>query len=227
MSTQTIFQVRHSTFAALGEEEKDRAVVNRMGSAIVTDLFTQLILSGYAYHMQAGTENAGVASTGAIDDQTVSILADNSVDFAMLPLLFEVTPGVHGGATIAQAMLEIDKDKLRYNSGGNAYVPSNLRTDDSKTATGAFYVGADISALAKSAVPNSVELARKDYTEDALANTIGYPGAWDAVVYSIATRPPCVLVGVSSIVGHVGTAGTDFTGYWVLQFAQFSKTLVI
>ena len=225
--SQTIFQVRHDLFASLNEESKDRAVVNRMGSAIVTDLFTQLILSGYAYHIQAGTEAAGIASTGAISDTTVSILADNSANFAMLPLLFEVNPGVHGGATIAQAMLEVDKDIVRYNTGGTAYVPANLRTDDDKTASGTFYVGPDITAEAKSAVPNSVELARKNYTEDALADTIGYPGAWDAVVYSIATRPPCFLIDASSIVGHVGTAGTDFTGYWVLQFAQFSKNLVV
>ena len=227
MSSQTIFQTRHSTFGALGEEEKDRAVTNRLGSVIVTDLYTQLILSGYAYHQQIGTEDAGVASTTSIDDELVWMLADNPDLLAMIPLLYEVTPGVYGGATILYSMLEVDKAKARYTSGGTAYVPSNLRTDDDKTASGTFFVGTDVAALTKSTVPDSVELARKQYTEDALADTLGYPGIWDASVYDINKRPACVLVGVSSLLCHFGTNNTDATGYGVLQFAQFASALVV
>ena len=227
MSSQTIFQTRHSTFAALGEGDKDRAVTNRMGSIIVTDLFTQLILSGYAYHIQVGTEDAGVNSTTILDDELVTVLADNVVGSAMMPLLFEVNPGVVSTATLIQAMLEIDKAKARYTSGGTAYVPANLRTDDAKSASGSFFVGPDVAALAKSAVPDSMEIARKDFTEDALGDTIGYPGTWAAPVYDIRKRPACVLIDASSIVGHVGSASADVTGYYVLQFAQFSKTLVV
>ncbi len=228
MASQTIFQTRHDTFPALSEQEKERAVVNRMGSQIQVDFFTQLVLGGYAYHMQGGTEIVGIAATVAIDDQKCTMLADNSASFAMIPLLYEVNIGVVAGATIVQAMLEIDKDKIRYDSTGNAFVPANMRTDDPKSATGNFYVGPDITIAAKSAVPNSVELARKNYTEDALADTLGYPGTWATKVYDIATRPPMVLIDASSIVGHCGSAAAnDTTGYYVLQFAQFSKTLVV
>lgn len=227
MANQTIFQVRHKTFVAIGEENKERAIVNQFGAQIQVDFFTQLVLSGYAYHQQIGTASAGVASTTSIDDELVWMLADNAASFAMMPLLYEVTPGVYGGATIAYAMLEVDKDKTRYTSGGTAYVPANMRTDDDKSATGVFYVGTDVAALAKSAVPNSVELARKQYTEDALADTLGYPGIWDARVYDIARRPPTVLIDASSILCHFGVSGTDATGYGVLQFAQFSKTLIV
>ncbi len=228
MSRDDIFLVRSSSIPAVGESNQERGILNRMGAQIVTDFFTQMVLSGYAYHMQAGTEDAGIAATVAIDDQLCTIMADNAAGEAMIPLLYEVNIGVVAAATIVQAMLEIDKDKVRYVSTGNAFVPANLRTDDPNSANGTFYVGPDVTIAAKSAVPNSVELARKNYIEDALSPTIGYPGAWATKVYDIATRPAVVLIDASSVIGHCGSASAnDTTGYYVLQFAQFSKTLII
>ena len=228
MARDDIFQVRHNSVPAVGESNADRAIMNRMGMQIVADFITQLTLSGWAYHMQLGTEDAGVASTTAIDDQLASICCDNIAGQAMIPLLYEVTPGVLATATIVQAMLELDKDKVRYTSGGTAYVPANLRGDDLNSASGAgFFVGADVTIAAKSAVPNSVEFARAFFIEDAIADSLGYPGAWNTTVYSARTRPIAVLIDASSIVGHFGAATADVTGYAALQFAQFSKTLIV
>ena len=228
MSRDDIFITRHSSLPAISEAVPERAIVNRMGMQIVVDFYTQLCLSGLTYHMQAGAEDAGVALTGALDDQLAFILADNNAGYAMLPLLYEVNPGVLAGATIAQAMLEIDKAKARYNSGGTAFVPANLNNDgDAPAASGVFYTcAADVVTLAKSAVPLSVELARKTYTEDALADTIGYPGTWDPCVYSCRARPLSVINGVGSIVAQAGSPTADMTGYGVLQFAQLSTAQV-
>ena len=226
MARDDVFIVRQSSLPAVGESNNERAVINRMGFQVVTDFLVQLTLSGYAYHMQLGTEDAGVNSTTAIDDQRASMVADNVAGKAMIPLLYEVTPGVISTATLVQAMLELDKDKVRYTSGGTAYVPANLRGDDNNAASGSFYVGPDVTIAAKSAVPNSVEFARKFFTEDALADTIGYPGAWSPEVYSARTRPIAVLLDAASIVGHFGSASADVTGYAVIQFAQFDKALV-
>ncbi len=232
MARDDVFLVRHNTVPGVGESNPARAVVNRMGIQVVTDFITQLTLSGFAYHMQAGTENAGDGMTNVIDDILVAMIADNSAGNAMIPLLYEATPGVVADtAVLAMAMLEVDKDKIRWadDASGTAFVPANLRTDDPNAASGFFRImeGAGVVALAKSAIPNSVELARKDFLENALADTLGYPGTWDTVVYSIRTRPMCVLVDASSIVGHFGSATALMTGYCVLQFAQFSKTLVV
>jgi hypothetical protein len=228
MAREDIFLVRHSSLPAIGEGQADRSVINRMGMQIVVDFYTQLALSGLTFHMQAGTEDAGVALTGAIDDTLAFILADNPAGYAMIPLLYEVNPGVLAGATIAQSMLEIDKAKARYASGGTAFVPANLNSQSSAAAAaGTFYVCAgDIVAAAKSAVPLSVELARKTYTEDALADTIGYPGAWDPCVYSVMDRPMAVISGVGSIVAQAGSPTGDMTGYGVLQFAQLTTAQV-
>ena len=228
MGREDIFEVRHSSIPAVAEGGETRAIVNRMGAQVVADFFTQMVLSGFAYHMQMGTEDAGVAFTTVLDDELSSLVADNVAGQAMIPLLYEVNVGVLAAATIVQAMLEIDKDKVRFLSGGTAYVPANLRGDDNNSANGTFRVGPDVTLATKSAVPNTVELARKDYIEDALAGSIGYPGAWATAVYDINKRPPICLIDASSIVGHCGSASAnDTTGYAVLQFAQFNKSLVV
>ena len=227
MSRDDMFQVRHTSFPAVSDSNGERAVINRSGMQIVTDTFTQLTLSGYTYHMQIGTEDAGVASTTAMDDALVWMLADSAVGQAMMPLLYEVTPGVLAGSTLVQAMLEIDKDQVRYTSGGTAFVPANMRSDDPQSASGSFYVGTDITVAGKTAIPNSVELARKFYIEDTITDSLGYPGAWESAVYSIRTRPPFVMVDASSLLCHFGAATADATGYGVIEFAQFPKTMVV
>lgn len=231
MGREEVFLTRHNSIPPVGESTSERGVINLLGSQVVTDFFTQLVLSGFAYHMQVGTEDAGYASTTDIDDILVYMIADNSPGNAMIPLLYEINLGVMAGGLLTMAMLEVDKDKVRYaaDASGTVFVPANLRTDDPNSANGTFIImeGAGIVAAAKSAVPNSMELARKDWTEDALADTLGYPGAWDPCVYTIKNRPPTVLVDASSIVCHNGSNTADTTGYGVLQFAQFDKDLVV
>jgi hypothetical protein len=130
-------------------------------------------------------------------------------------------------------MLEVDKDKVRYASGGVAVTPANLNTTDPRSASGAFYItvtagNADVVPAAKSAVPNSVELARKVITENALANSIGYPGEWKTLVYTVRERPACVMIDASSAVCHFGSATTDVTeACGAFQFAQIEKGLVV
>ncbi len=232
MSRTDVFKVRHDSLVGVAESSGTEGVINRMGSLVVTDLFTQLILSGYGYHMQAGTESTGDEMTTSIDAILVAGIADNPSGNAMIPLLYEATPGVVADtAALAMAMLEVDKDKVRFadDASGTIYTPANLRTDDPNSASGDFLImeGSGVVATAKSAVPNSVELGRKYFLEDALANTIGYPGTWDTVVYSINSRPACVLIGPSSCVLHFGSGTALMTAYYVFQFAQFPKALAV
>ena len=228
MARDDVHIVRHTALPPIPDAVQSQSVLNRMGMQIVVDFFDQMVLSGFAYHMQAGTENAGINSTEVIDDVLVWMIADNAVGKAMIPLLYECTPGVIGGATLAMAMLEVDKAKLRYSSGGTTYVPANLRGDDPNGANGVFKIiaGAGIVALAKTPVPDSVELARKDFIENVLTDTLGYPGAWDTEIYSIRRKAMCIITDASSIVGHFGAASADVVGYGVLQFAQLDKAQV-
>lgn len=216
------FLVRNASLPSIAESTAERAILNKLGMQVVMDFFTFLFFTGHAYHIQAGTEDAGAAFTTSIDDILVSLLWDNAAGYSAIPLRFEVHPGVVAGATLAMAMLEVDMAKLRYSSGGTAFTPRNMHAQAPHSWNGPAYVcgSSDVVALAKSAVPDSVELARRFFTEDALADTIGYPGAWQSEVYNVKSQPMLVTYGVSSIIGHVGSASADMTGYAVLEAAQ-------
>jgi len=228
MSREDPFIVRNA-LVAHGEASSQQASINRLGSLVVTDLLTQLILGGYAYHIQAGTEDAPVASTASIDDQLAFMLVDQNAGYAMLPLGVQTVVANWTTATLFNTMLEADKDKVRYSSGGTLFTPANLRGDDPNSFNGVAYVcAADIVAAAKSAVPNSVELWRGGVTEDAQAT----PDAAAAAVggcatYSIRNNPFIVLIDASSFIVHHGVATADVNSYGNFQFAQFSKGLII
>lgn len=225
MSRDDPFLVRHSSWPAVGEANADRAVVNRLGSIVVTDFVTQLILGGWAYMIQLGTEDAPIASTAAIDDELVWAVVDNNVGYATIPLGAQVVIANWTTATLIGAMLEVDKGKKRYSSGGTAFTPANLRGDSPRSFNGAAYVGTDITALAKSAVPLSVELRRGILVEDAQAT----PAAADAAIafdFDIRRHITAVLVDASSLVLHHGATTADVNSYGNLQFAQVDKAML-
>jgi len=199
---------------------------NRRAEQVVIDFWSQLVFDGRVYHIQFGTEDAPIASTAAIDDELVWGVVDNVAGSVLIPTNAQVTIATWTTATITNAMLEADMAKRRYSSGGTAFVPRNLRGDTPYTFQGNAYVGTDITALAKSAVPNSVELKRGLNVEDAQ----GTPAAADASIaftYSARVDPNVVLVDASSLVLHFGATTADVTGYGSLQFASFDKAYAI
>ncbi len=228
MGRDDLFKVRHSSIPALPEGGADRGIMNRIGSLIITDFFTQLVLSGFGYHMQIGTEDAPVDLWATPDDTDFTILADNVAGMAMIPLAANVTLEALTTGTSAQAYLEADKLIVRYSGSGTAFVPANLRSDDPHAASGSFYTGVDTdgTAAAKSAVPNSVELARQFYFEDAIATSTGSE-ADNAPMFSIRRDPFIVLLDAASLIIHGGAGTAKVTGYATLQFAQFAKALVV
>lgn len=226
MARDDVFIVRHATIPAVGESNSERAIINRLGSLVVTDFFDQLVLSGLAYHMQLGTEDAPINSTTSIDDQLAWAVADSQAGKAMIPLLAELNIDFVDTAVNSDAMLEWDKDIVRYSSGGTAFVPANMRGDDPNSAGGSFYVGTDVTVAAKSAVPNSVELARKSLGEDAVTDPTTGKLQYDPILYSCKQRPIVVGMNACSFVFHFGAGTADLNGYGVFQFAQFSSSLI-
>jgi hypothetical protein len=225
MGREDPFQVRHASWPAMAEGNADRAVINKVGSLVVTDFFTQLVLGGWAYHIQIATEDAPVASTAAIDDELVWMLVDNNAGYALIPLHGEAHVANWTTGTLVNSMLEADKDKKRYTSGGTAYTPANLRADDPRSFNGNAYVGTDITAATKSAVPNTVEFARKVHSEDAIGTAVGADFA--PFVYDIRGNVPLVLVDASSLLFHHGAATADVNSYGNLQFAQIDKAMLV
>ena len=229
MARDDVFRVRSSSFPAIGEGVGEQAIINKQGITIVADYFDQMVLSGRGYHMQVGAESVPVAGTVAIEDTLVTILADSAAGNIMIPMLYEVNFDLADTSLFGEALLEVDKLKVRYSSGGATFVPANLRSDDINSANGEFKVqsGAGIIAAAKSAVPDSVELARKSYFEDVITDPTTGKMAINPIVYSVKERPICVIVDAGSILGNLGAGTADILGFQVLQFVQFPKSEVV
>jgi hypothetical protein len=227
MSRDDVFQVRHQSIPAVGESNRELGILNNFGAQVVVDLVTQWLLSGFCFHMQAGTEDAPITTQGPLDDTKPFILADNNSG-VIVPLLYEVGVSAHLTSTAIEAMLEIDMDKKRFSAGTTIYVPEQMNNaaTGAAAANGTFYVtdGGDITALAKSAVPASIELARKTLSEDAIGNPAGAQFALDKI-FSIRERLPAIGITPSSICAHFGSATADVTGYATLDFAQFASGL--
>lgn len=223
MSREDVFRVRHSTLPPIAEGVAEQGIINRMGMQVVVDFYTQLGLSGLCYILAMGAEDAGAAFTGAVDDELAALLIDNDAGYALLPLRVEACPGVMGGATLAMASIVLDTGGKRFASGGTLTTPGNL---NSQSAAGSFagqcYIAgaADVVPAAKTA--SAKELGHIDWLEDALANTIGYPGAWERDVWNVRRSAQPVAHGASSFIAHIGSASADMTGYARAEFAQLS-----
>lgn len=225
MSREDPYIVRHDSWPGVGDGQRTTALVNRAASLVVTDFFDQLVLGGWAYHMQIGTESAGVASTTTIADTLVWMLLDQNAGYAMIPLLAEINVDTWTTGTAVEAMLEADKLINRYSSGGTAFTPENLSGGDEHSFNGSGYVGTDITAAAKSAVPDSIELARKTLSEDAIGTAVGsdFP---NPILYSVRQRPLIKLTDAASLLVHFGATTADVTGFGVLQVAQIEKAVL-
>ena len=229
MARDDVFLVRHSALPPIGEGQPERAIVNRFGAAIVVDLFTQFLFSGFCFHIQTGTEDAPITTNGPLDDTKPVIVADCNSG-AMMPLLAEVNVQAHSNSTLIGALLEADMDKLRWASGGTVYVPEqmNKAATSAAAAAGIFYTieGSDIVAAAKTAVPASIELARAQLSEDAIGDPAGAMFAQlGAPLFTVKRQIPVILTNPGSLCLHFGSATVDITGYAALEFAQFPATI--
>ena len=219
-------RIRQDTYESNAEGTERPLRGNRRGELVVCDFWTQLMLDGRMFHMQIGTETTAVNSTGAVDDQTVWMLVDGLTGWTLLPALYEVSIDQLAAATTPEAYLEIDNSKVRYNTGGTAYVPENLRTDRPRTSVAAkAYVGTDITALAKTAVPGSIEIQHHTFFEDAIGTGTG--AELHQYTVNARTRPLPAVVGIGSIIGHFGASTADVVGYGCVQWAEVESENIV
>ena len=119
-------------------------------------------------------------------------------------------------------------DKARWSSGGTVYVPEQMNNaaTSAGAANGTFYTieGSDVVAAAKSAVPASIELARKVFSEDAIGDPAGAQMGIERL-FSARDNFPVAINTPGSLLLHFGSATADVTGYASLDFAQFPATL--
>lgn len=224
------FEVRNDP-RRLKESAKERASILPSGTLVVVDQLTAWGLQGFTFHMQAGTESAGINSTVAIADTLVFMVADQGdADLVMTPLLYELNFELSDTGVFGEIMLEVDKEKQRWadDASGDDFVPESMNGRDinSFNRRARILSGAGVVLAAKTAVPDSIELARKNINEDVITDPTTGKMAWDPVIYSASKRPLVHTVGQSSIIGHFGVTTADFVGFGVLQFAQVPGGLI-
>ena len=197
--------------------------LNRMGFQTSMNWVDKLASMGYLYTVTLGTENAPINSTTGIDDQLVWALVDNVAANVIIPIHFEAHVATWTTATNIEAMIEIDNGKARYSSGGSAFTPINLRTDNPRSSGGAAYVGTDVTTAAKTS-GGSIELARCVISEDAKATATADEKYF---VWPAKTSVPVFIVGVGSLLFHFGAATADVTGYGSMIFAEIPKAAIV
>lgn len=217
--TLEIGRVRQNSYENFSEGQERSARLNRRGELVVADFYLQMILDGRTFHMQIGTEDAPVDSTTSIDDQLVWMVADNPVGHTMIPVFYQVNAATFTTGTLPNVMLEVDRALARYSSGGTAYIPENLRTDRPRVAVGTFYVGTDVTVIAKTAVPGSIELWRHTGSEDVTTTSSGAENR-NIAAFNARINPTAVIVGVGSCCLHNGGATADIGCYGTFDFIQ-------
>jgi hypothetical protein len=209
-----------TSLRSLQDERKTRANLDEYGNVITIDFLRWLSLIGKVYTLFLGTEDAPIDSTTALDDALVWGLVDVPSGTTIVPMRAEAHIATLATATSPEMMLEIDRSKVRYTSGGTAFTPLNMRTSKANGSGVAAYVGTDITVAAKSAGA-SVEFTRMMVGEDAKATS-----TWDEnlnFIWDLANDLGMpVLDGPASWLLHFGAATADVTGYGMMKFAELT-----
>jgi hypothetical protein len=194
----------------------------RDGALFVADWTTALAMEGRAFMLQFGTEDAPINTTTTIDDLLAEALVDVASGTTAIPFYGQGVIGVWGASTLLNYLITAD-NKARYNTGGTAFTPLNLRTDNPIASTSSAYVGPDITALAKSTA-NEREL----YRESIEVNVGDAADYWPKMEYKPLSEAgaPALVVGAGSIVVYFGATTADAVCYGNLMWFEIPSTMV-
>ena len=179
------------------------------------------VLSGQAYMLQFGAEDAPVASTASIDDQLAMATVDVPSGTTIIPFYAQGVVGTWTTGTLINYMIEVDNGKVRRASAGTAFTPLNLRTDALIASACTAYVAGtrDVVTTAKTS-GGSLEI----YRESIEVNVGDEADYWPKMEYNPVIAP--VVIGPASVVVHFGAAA-DLTVYGNLMWAEFPSAHIV
>jgi hypothetical protein len=209
------FKVCTSWRSKLGNDQVNYASLSEYGVPPFMTFGEWASLNGRLYLVQIGTEDAPVASTTSIDDQLVWALVDVPTGVKIRPVGAEVHIVDYGTGTISNVLVEIDRAKVRYSSGGSAFTALNMNTGFPNASRCNCYVGTDVTVGAKT-TNGSMEVNRYVFSYDALETMIGS----EKQNYPWEPKYPPTIVGPGSFLLHFGCATADMSGYGNMLFIE-------
>lgn len=189
----------------------------REGTQSMTDFIQAMIIGGRGHMLQLGDEDSPIASTTSIADTLVSAVVDIPEGFSMIPFFAQAVVATWTTSTLLNFMIEIDNSKVRYTSGGTAFVPLPLRNGAGipiATQASDIVVGPDITTAAKTAL-GSKEIFRESIEVNwGNAGDGIQPFVYEPKIYDIVDGPASVLY-------HFGAATADVTFYGNMKWIEF------
>ena len=179
------------------------------------------VLSGRAFMLQFGTEDAPATSTADIDDQLAMATVDVPSGTTIIPMWGQGVVGTWTTGALINYMIEVGNGKVRRSSGGTAFTPLSLRTDAKRSSACTAYVAgaSDIVAAAKTS-GGSLEI----YRESVEVNVGDAADYWPKMEYNPVIAP--VVIGPASVLVHFG-ASADLTVYGNLMWAEFPSSYIV
>ena len=189
---------------------------------MMSDWKQAYVLSGRAFMLQFGTEDAPVTSIGSIDDQLAMATLDVPSGTTVVPLWGQGVVGTWTTATLINYMIEVDNAKVRRSSGGTAFTPLCLRTDLDNGTGSAGVSGCTVYVAGASDIVTSAKTSGGSleiYRESMEVNSGDAADYWPKMEYNPVISP--VVVGPASVLVHFGAATADMTVYGNLMWAEF------
>lgn len=197
------------------------ARASRDGSICAIDWRQMAVMEGHGYIMQLGDEDAPVDSTTSVDDVLVWATLDVPTGTTIIPISAQVAIATWSTSTLVNFLVEVEDDKIRYDSGGTAFTPLNLNTGSSNASACTAYTMAGAGVVAAAKVSgHSLELFRTSLEVNWGDAADGIPNMfWNPKV-------PPTIVGPASVVLHLGAATADVTAYGNIQWIEQPSTAI-
>ena len=124
MADQRIF-VAQDTLSAAGENSWMAAKGNKLGYQIVIDFYTQMAIEGRVFQITAGTISEPLVGDVLIIDAKAEMAVDVTSGTTIIPCAVNIGVNIAPGTANEFA----GKSVATVSSGGDAFVPLNLKSD--------------------------------------------------------------------------------------------------
>ena len=187
--------VQHDSLGAAGEGTWTALKANKLGFQVVMDFYTQMAIEGRVFQITAGTISVPLVGDVLIIDAKAEMAVDAALGTTIIPVATNIGINLATG-TVHEYQ---GKSVATVSSGGDPFVPLNLRSDGGSAVSTA-------RVDAEGGVTVTAELATTTLRHFSTGAAI----AQGAYALNVAWEPrtPPVLVGPRCFYVQIGAAAT-------------------